>query len=271
MARIRSLKPELPQSESMGRVSRDARLLFIQLWTIADDSGRARGNSRMLASLLFPYDDDAPHLIDGWLDELEREGCIRRYVVDGQKYLDIPNWLKHQKIEKPSQSKLPPFTEASPTPPRIVAEPSVTPHPRKGKEGKGVGEDGKGKGPGPLAAAEPRPGEPAVEAWNAYALAYQKRWGVAPIRNAKVNGMFANFLKRIPHAEAAEVAEFYVGHHRHDYVRSKHDVSLLLRDAEGLRTEWATGRRVTDAEARQADKTAGNMEQVNRLLQEVQH
>ena len=57
MARIRSIKPELPQSESMGNVSRDARLTFVQLFTLADDEGRLRGNSRMLASLLFPYDD----------------------------------------------------------------------------------------------------------------------------------------------------------------------------------------------------------------------
>ena len=76
MARIRTVKPEFPHSESMGRVSRDARLTFIMLWTIADDSGRLRGNSRMLASLLFPYDDDAPHLIDAWLDELDRESRL---------------------------------------------------------------------------------------------------------------------------------------------------------------------------------------------------
>jgi hypothetical protein len=31
-------------------------------------------------------------------------------------------------------------------------------------------------------------------------------------------------------------------------------VDLLLRDCEGLRTEWATRRRVTDTEARQADQ-----------------
>lgn len=119
MARIRTIKPEFPQSESMGRVSRDARLLFVQLWTLADDSGRARGNSRMLASLLFPYDDDAPSLIDEWLCELELAGCVRRYTVDNDSYLDIPNWLKHQKIDKPSPSKIPPFDEAS----RKVAKP----------------------------------------------------------------------------------------------------------------------------------------------------
>lgn len=116
MSRIRSIKPEFPQSETIGALSRDARLLFIQLWTIVDDAGRARAASRMLASLLYPYDDDARDLIDSWLDELERHDCIRRYEVDGTHYLVIPNWLKHQKIDRPSKSKFPepPETLASP-------------------------------------------------------------------------------------------------------------------------------------------------------------
>lgn len=107
MARIRSIKPEFPQSESMGRVSRDARLLFVLLWTIADDHGRARAHSRMLASLLFPYDDDAGKLIDGWLGELEKEGCIRLYETGGSRYLIILGWGKHQKIDRPSKPQFP--------------------------------------------------------------------------------------------------------------------------------------------------------------------
>ena len=106
MARIRSIKPEFPQSESMGRVSRDARLTFVLLWTIADDSGRLRGNSRMLASLLFPYDGDAPKQIDKWLAELERENCIVRYKVNGDHYMEICKWLLHQRIDKPTPSKI---------------------------------------------------------------------------------------------------------------------------------------------------------------------
>lgn len=117
MPRIRTLKPELPQSESMGRISREARLLFISLFTLADDAGRLRGSSRMLASLLYPYDDDAPGLIDTWMVELEGEACVRRYKCEGDTFLEICNWLKHQKIDKPSPSKLPPFAEDS----RIVA------------------------------------------------------------------------------------------------------------------------------------------------------
>jgi hypothetical protein len=119
MPRIRTIKPEFPQSESMGRVSRDARLTFIQLWTLADDSVRLRGNSRMLASLLFPYDLDAGGLIDKWLDELDAEGCIVRYKVGSDSYIEIAKWLIHQKIDKPSASKNPAPSEGS----RILANP----------------------------------------------------------------------------------------------------------------------------------------------------
>ena len=146
MARIRTIKPEFPQSESMGRVSRESRLCFVLLWTIADDSGRLRGNSRMLASLLYPYDDDAKKHIEGWLSELVNENCIVRYEVDGTSYIQVCNWASHQKIDRPSASKIPPFDESS----RILANPREHSSgdqgmdqgmdqgkERKGKEGKG--------------------------------------------------------------------------------------------------------------------------------------
>lgn len=69
----------------------------------------------MLASLLFPFDDDAPRLIDGWLAELEREQCILRYTVYGNAYLQVINWGKHQKIDHPSSSRLPPPPEKTET------------------------------------------------------------------------------------------------------------------------------------------------------------
>lgn len=142
MARIRSIKPEFPQSESMGNVSRDARLTFLQLWTIADDEGRLRGNSRMLASLLFPYDGDATYLIDGWLDELEREHCILRYKNGGQSYVQICNWLIHQKIDKASKSKIPPFDESSRGFANVRG--GIKEGIKEGKGEEGKGEEGKG-------------------------------------------------------------------------------------------------------------------------------
>jgi len=106
LARIRTIKPEFPQSESIGK-------LYLLLFTIVDDEGRARGASRMLASLLYPYDDDAITLAEGWLAELEKGQHIRRYEIDGSTYLEIIKWAEHQKIDKPSRSRLPPFVAPS--------------------------------------------------------------------------------------------------------------------------------------------------------------
>ena len=122
MARIRTIKPEFPESESMGRVSREARFLFIMLWLACDDEGKTRGHSRKLASTLYPYDEDAPKLIDRWLAELERENVVIRYQVDGSTYLKVTAWAKHQKIDRPSKSRLPDPSEADSKPP--VREPS---------------------------------------------------------------------------------------------------------------------------------------------------
>lgn len=113
MPRIRTIKPEFPQSESVGRLSREARLLFLLLFTLVDDAGRTRAASRLLASLLYPYDSDATSLIDGWLEELEAADAVRRYQAKGSTYLEIINWSVHQKIDRPSKSRLPSFDEGS--------------------------------------------------------------------------------------------------------------------------------------------------------------
>ena len=159
MARIRSIKPEFPQSESMGNVSRESRLTFIMLWTLADDEGRLRGNSRMLASLLFPYDTDAGDLIDTWLGELEHEGCIVRYKNGKDSYMQLCNWLIHQKIDKPSKSKIAPFDASS----RILANPREVSSEDQGSRIKDQGEEGNDNtvvvGP-PEESSEPDPAKP---------------------------------------------------------------------------------------------------------------
>jgi uncharacterized phage protein (TIGR02220 family) len=141
--RIRSIKPEFWTSESVGRLSRDARLLFIGLWSFADDSGRGRGAFPAISGTLFPYDSDASKSLPRWFAELEAEGMVRRYkATDGNTYYDLPNWLKHQKIEKPSKSRIPVFTEDSPNTPRILPDISGE------EQGAGSREQGMGAGSG---------------------------------------------------------------------------------------------------------------------------
>jgi len=91
-----------------------------------------------------------------------------------------------------------------------------------------------------------------------YASAYWDRYHAEPVVNAKVRSQIKQFCQRLSHDEAPAVAAFYVTHQSSYYVRKCHDVGSLLADAEKLRTEWATNRQVTDAHARQADRTQSN-------------
>lgn len=134
--RIRTIKPEFWMSESLSRVSIGARLLFIGLWSCCDDSGRARASSRLLASLLFPYGDVSAEQISEWMAELSAEGMVRAYICEGNHYLDIPKWLSHQRIDRPSKSRIPGFDEGS----RVFDDGSrslVLGREGKGREGNG--------------------------------------------------------------------------------------------------------------------------------------
>jgi hypothetical protein len=112
MPRIRTIKPEFPDYESIGRCSRDARLLLLLLNTQADDEGRLRGNHRYLAHKLFPYDTDAEGKIGGWLAELEAADEIQAYPFERDTYVSLTNWARDQKIDHPNASR-------RPSPPRL--------------------------------------------------------------------------------------------------------------------------------------------------------
>jgi|GEM_PF-4967811 len=108
MPRIRTIKPDFFSHESVMRLSRDSRLFFLGLLTYVDDRGRGRYLPRKIIGELFPFDDDVtPVEIDNWLTELEIEQMVLRYRAEGNNYLFIVNFLKHQRVEHPSKSYLP--------------------------------------------------------------------------------------------------------------------------------------------------------------------
>lgn len=113
------------------------------------------------------------------------------------------------------------------------------------------------------------PKSPGALAFDAYAEAYGHRYAVDPVVNAKVRGIFAQLVKRLGADDAIAVAGWYPTHNYVLYVRSGHAVDLLLRDAEKLRTEWATGRRITDTGARQADRRETTKQVFQTLMQEA--
>lgn len=102
--RIRTLKPYMWEDEKIGQVTRDARLLFIGLITMADDAGRFRAVPTVIVGHVFPYDRDALRKVDKWLDELDAVGLIQLY---GDVYGCILGWEKHQRISHRTPSLLP--------------------------------------------------------------------------------------------------------------------------------------------------------------------
>jgi hypothetical protein len=107
---------------------------------------------------------------------------------------------------------------------------------------------------------------PPAELWQAYSTAYFTRYGVEPVRNAKVNGQLSQVIKRLGAREAPHVAAHYLRSSNGYYIRRGHPVDCLLNDAEKLRTEWARGQHTTEAEARHADATAARGNVFGKLI-----
>jgi hypothetical protein len=141
VARIRTVKPEYAKHRKVRRISRDARLLNIHLWNLADDEGRLQELPRWIIGEVFPADDDVtPEVLRGWLAELESVGLITRYEIDGELYIACHDWADHQKISHPTASVLPPPPSANGRgkPPGVLTEASGSPHGGKGMEGNGM-------------------------------------------------------------------------------------------------------------------------------------
>lgn len=90
--------------------------------------------------------------------------------------------------------------------------------------------------------------------WTAYESAFLDRYGTEPVRNAKVNGMLANLVKRIGEEDAPHVARYYVGHNDSFYVRRMHSVDMLLNSCESLHAQWKTGREITHRKAQEVER-----------------
>lgn len=101
--------------------------------------------------------------------------------------------------------------------------------------------------------------------WLAYQEAYKNRYGVDPVRNATVNAQLANFVKRLGEEEAPLVAAYYVNHNKAFYVEQRHPVGMLLRDAEGLRTQWLSGKKANKFEAQSAETKDHMQSQLERI------
>lgn len=116
MARKRMIDPSFWSDEKLGECSRDERLLFMGLVSNADDEGYGRANPKLLRSSVFPYDDLRVSDLEKWLSRLGGLNLIVLYAVSGQAYYYLPNFTKHQTINKPTESTFPKPEEGEKTP-----------------------------------------------------------------------------------------------------------------------------------------------------------
>lgn len=110
MARIRTVKPEFWEDDTIGTLSRDARLLFIAAFNIADDEGLLRWTPAFIKAKAFLYDDDVTvDDVQGLMAELAGADLVYPYRGGQTQQLlaFIVKFRKHQKINRPQPSKLP--------------------------------------------------------------------------------------------------------------------------------------------------------------------
>ncbi len=93
MARARLLKPGFYANEDLAEIDFAGRLLFAGLWTLADREGRLLDRPKRIKAALFPYDNVE---LDDLLHELAGLHFIVRYEVNGERYIQVVNFLKHQ-------------------------------------------------------------------------------------------------------------------------------------------------------------------------------
>lgn len=120
MARKRMIDPEFWLDEELAQLTPSARLLFIGLWSIADDNYATFPNRpEWVKAQIFPYNSMSTREL---LDELSNAGKIVPFKADdGKDYYYIKNFFKYQRVDRPSAPKYPQFDEN-----RVVLDESST-------------------------------------------------------------------------------------------------------------------------------------------------
>lgn len=213
--RIRTIKPEFWRNRKLASLGREVHDFAARLITASDDEGFCDADPALLAGDLYPFDADAQRFIKKALPELARIGFI---LIRGGEHgvVCLPKFREHQRINRPSPSRLKPrfeqvvvvarFSEPSVSTHGGLSEDSVSPHgalsepsPTEG-EGEREVEQGSGRGTGNVDAAGPPAGVESPEArlghaWNYYTTPPLPRVGL-PLSKTRVKQAAAALVRR---------------------------------------------------------------------------
>jgi hypothetical protein len=126
MARTRKLSPDFWTWEEVVACAPMTRLLFLGLWTFADDFGVQPLKPSTLRMRVFPGDAIDGDAVRAMIDELAAHGLVRLYSVDGQDYIAIVDWAQVQRVGKRARRRHPaePSAAAPAVKPEIPDEPA---------------------------------------------------------------------------------------------------------------------------------------------------
>jgi len=104
------------------------RLLFLGLWTFADDFGVQPLRPRTIRMQVFPGDTVDGDAVRAMVEELAARGLVRRYSVDGQDYIAIVDWDRMQRVGKRARRRFPSMRETDQGPMRPRAADTIADH-----------------------------------------------------------------------------------------------------------------------------------------------
>lgn len=101
--RARNIKPGFFTNEVLGTLDPIVCLTFAGLWCLADRDGILEDRPLRIKGELFPYRENLD--INGYLTVLERCRFITRYTHEGESYIQVANFTKHQSPHNTERAK----------------------------------------------------------------------------------------------------------------------------------------------------------------------
>lgn len=140
MARQRFIWPAMWTDKTFGSLTADEKVLFISLFSLADDEGRISGEPEFLKAQAFAYESYSVRKVaairDGVVAKMRN---VRLYEANDEQFIALMQWAEYQKPKYPKPSRIPPpFPEDSRNVPGRLTE-------RSSMGWVGLGRDGKGR------------------------------------------------------------------------------------------------------------------------------
>lgn len=107
MPNRRMIHASIWQDEDIAGLTDRQQLLFIGLFSNADDQGRLKGHPMLIKSLVFPYRDISSEDMLADLGAITAAAAVLQYQIDGKAYIQLTQWWEYQQLQWAKPSSLP--------------------------------------------------------------------------------------------------------------------------------------------------------------------